>query len=121
MVDQHDENNSPPNNDQEDNNQPQGPDAIVEEAEHEGEEDEVPVAANEAAEVSDHSDSETEPTNEEIGNKMDAACGRRSREGLRPRRATNCDKHLGANDCDKRHFFTVESPNNKGRIKQRLP
>jgi len=22
---------------------------------------------------------------------------------------------------DKRHFFTVESPNNKGRIKQRLP
>jgi len=24
-------------------------------------------------------------------------------------------------DADKRYFFTVESPNNKGRIKQRLP
>jgi len=32
-----------------------------------------------------------------------------------------CKAQFLATFIDKRYFFTVESPNNKGRIKQRLP
>ena len=31
------------------------------------------------------------------------------------------ETELSSGCTDKRYFFTVESPNNKGRIKQRLP